>query len=266
MKTNNDAVQAVDRAMRILSALANPNGRGQRLKDLASHTKMHPSTVHRLLTTMQQREFVHYEQADSTWHVGRNAYLAAAGFLGGINYVTVAKPFIKRLRDTVLETCSLGVIEGREILIVSQFQGREIERILSRVGRCLPIARSAMGHAMLAAWWDRDGKPDVIIDAISGVDDVDRPALERSIEAVKRTGFAVSEARALDGVRTIASPVCGVGGKPLCAISIAGTVDRLSLDRIDEAGRKMAEVAADISAAIVVKELSGRRTAVRGTV
>lgn len=59
-----DLVQSVERAMVLLESLAE-YGDGLRLTDLVQKTGLSPSTAHRLLTTLQTRQFVHFDPVNA---------------------------------------------------------------------------------------------------------------------------------------------------------------------------------------------------------
>src|SRR6476619_7847290 len=72
-------VQSVDRALLIIETLAEDD-EGYRLTDLAVRTGLSPSTVHRLLTTLENRRFVQFDRTESKWHVGAQSFAVGATF------------------------------------------------------------------------------------------------------------------------------------------------------------------------------------------
>src|ERR1700716_660423 len=106
-------VQSVDRALLIIELLAEDD-EGYRLTDLAERTGLSPSTVHRLLTTMEERRFVQFDASDGMWHVGRQSFSVGAAFIRRRNFVAQALPFLRRLRDETRETVNLGVADEGE--------------------------------------------------------------------------------------------------------------------------------------------------------
>ena len=66
-------VQSVDRALLIIETFAEDD-EGYRLTDLAVRTGLSPSTVHRLLTTLEKRRFVQFDRGESTWHIGAQSF------------------------------------------------------------------------------------------------------------------------------------------------------------------------------------------------
>src|ERR1700757_2816093 len=84
-------VQSVDRALSIIEVLAEDD-EGYRLTDLAVRTGLSPSTVHRLLTTLEKRRFVQFDRDDSMWHIGAKSFAVGSTFLRRRNFVTQALP------------------------------------------------------------------------------------------------------------------------------------------------------------------------------
>src|SRR5215475_5483096 len=85
-------VQSVDRALLLIETLAEDDD-GYRLTDLAIRTGLSPSTIHRLLTTLENRRFVQFDREQSTWHIGAKSFAVGATFARRRNFVTQAMPF-----------------------------------------------------------------------------------------------------------------------------------------------------------------------------
>ncbi|HLH51776.1 MAG TPA: IclR family transcriptional regulator, partial [Roseiarcus sp.] len=141
-----DLVQSVDRAMAILDALGEDE-EGYRLSDLAIRTGLSPSTAHRLLTTLERRRFVEFDQTDGAWHVGRQTFSIGSAFVRRRNFVAPALPFLRRLRDLTHETANLGVADDGEVVVLTQVESREIMRAITKVGGRAPMVTSGLGKA-----------------------------------------------------------------------------------------------------------------------
>ena len=74
-------VQSVDRALLIIETLAEDD-EGYRLTDLAIRTGLSPSTVHRLLATLEKRRFIHSTAVSLPGIFGRKASLSARHSFG----------------------------------------------------------------------------------------------------------------------------------------------------------------------------------------
>src|ERR1700709_66230 len=90
-ESRDGGVQSVDRALLIIETLAEDD-EGYRLTDLAVRTGLSVSTVHRLLTTLEKRRFVHFDRTESNWHVGAQSFAVGATFARRRNFVAQAMP------------------------------------------------------------------------------------------------------------------------------------------------------------------------------
>ncbi|WMT88184.1 helix-turn-helix domain-containing protein [Pelagibacterium sp. 26DY04] len=245
-------VQSVDRAMAILEVLGEDE-EGCRLTDIARRTGLSVSTVHRLLTTLEQRRFVQFDRSDGMWHVGRGAFAVGSAFTRQRNFVAPALPILRRLRDQTRETANLGVVDDGEVVVLTQVESREIMRAITRVGGRAPMANSGMGKAILASYADAD------IDALinrqglrkaTGKSITSVAVLRDEIAAIREKGFAFDDEEFVTGLRCVASVVYGPQAEPLCAISISGLSVRVTDDRVEALGKLVAEAARELTVSL----------------
>lgn len=248
----NGRVQSVDRAMTLLEALG-AEERGFRLTDLARKTGLSLTTVHRLLTTLEQRQFVQFSPADSLWHIGLGAFSVGAAFLRNRNFVAAASPFLKRLRDQTRETANLGIVDDGEILLVSQVQSREINRAISPVGGRTAMTVSGMGKAVLSCYNPHEVETIVRYGGIRRATSKSASSLEVLKEEFARAravGYIVDDEENRAGLRCVAAAVHDRQSEVVCAISVSGLTARVTLDRIPALGRLVAQVASELTSAL----------------
>src|SRR3984885_16046617 len=134
-------VQSVDRALLIIETLAEDD-EGYRLTDLAVRTGLSPSTVHRLLTTLEKRRFVQFDRGESIWHIGAQSFAIGSTFVRRRNFATQALPYLRKLRDQTRETANLAVVDDGSMVILTRVESREIMRSVTRVGGRVPMVAS----------------------------------------------------------------------------------------------------------------------------
>lgn len=245
-------VQSVDRALILLEELAQDD-KGLRLTDLSRRTGLSLTTVHRLLTTLEQRRFVQFSQIDSAWHIGLQAFAVGSAFSRERNFVAPALPFLRRLRDQTRETANLGVVEDGEIVLLTQIPSREIARAIAPVGGRTPMTASGMGKAILSSYSrasvhdlvGRRGMRRVTQTTIGTVE-----ALEGELDEARQTGYAVDHEEFVPGLRCVAAPVYNDRAEVVCAISVSGLPNRLTLERLSTIGRLVARTAQQITTAV----------------
>uniref|UniRef100_UPI0015F11865 IclR family transcriptional regulator n=1 Tax=Pseudonocardia pini TaxID=2758030 RepID=UPI0015F11865 len=139
-----------------------------------------------------------------------------------------ADPVMRSLSETVHETSVLSVWGGSGPLVarVHDEQSRFI-RISVAVGSTLPIT-TAQGLVFLAHLSDRRA----LDRALAGVSPAVRESLLGHREAIRHTGFALSDASG-DGLRGIAAPIFGVDGGLTATLALIGTINRMPEDGED---------------------------------
>lgn len=251
-------VQSVDRALLIMETLAEDD-EGYRLTDLAIRTGLSPSTVHRLLTTLEIRRFVQFDRDESKWHIGAQSFVVGSTFIRRRNFAAQALPYLRKLRDQTRETANLSVVDDESIIVVSRIESREIMRSLTKVGGRVAMIASGLGKAVLAAYSDADVNAIIRRQGMPRLTEksIVRPGeLFKELESVRRQGYAVDDEEARLGLRCVAAVVFNDCSEPFAAISVSGMADRLTDERLPEIGAIVHQVAAELTAEL---RGSGRR-------
>ncbi|MEQ9573697.1 MAG: helix-turn-helix domain-containing protein, partial [Nitratireductor sp.] len=89
------SVQSLDRAVAILKRVADANGLS--LSEIASAMGQAPSTVYRVLITLQKHGIVEFEKDTQLWFVGLEAFRIGSTFLGRTSMVEQIRPVMQEL-------------------------------------------------------------------------------------------------------------------------------------------------------------------------
>ena len=142
--------QSLTRALTLLERLsAAPDG--VNLTDLSQQLGMPAATVHRLLSTFEELDFVEQDAELGLWFVGLKTFTVGNAFLNRRDFVASARPHMQRLVEQCGETVNLGVIDQGEVVFISQVESREVMRMIVRLGSRSPIHASGVGKALLAS-------------------------------------------------------------------------------------------------------------------
>lgn len=250
--TRDGGVQSVDRAMLLIETLAEDD-EGYRLTDLSIRTGLSPSTIHRLLTTLEKRRFVQFDREQSIWHIGAQSFAVGATFARRRNFVTQAMPYLRKLRDQTRETANLAVVDDGAMVILTRLESREIMRSVTKVGGRVPMATSGLGKALLSTYTEedvfaiirREGMPRLTSKSI-----VRAGELCKSLQDIRQRGYSVDDEEAQVGLRCVSAVVYDDCSEPLAAISVSGKASRVPNDRLPVLGKLVQEVATELTLAL----------------
>src|SRR3981189_3349446 len=245
-------VQSVYRALLIIETLAEDD-EGYRLTDLAVRTGLSPSTVHRLLTTLEKRRFVQFDRDESTWHIGAQSFAVGSTFVRRRNFTTQALPYLRKLRDQTRETANLAVVDDGAMVVLTRVESREIMRSVTKAGGRVPIVAPGLRTALPSAHYEqdvfaiiqRDGMPRLTSKSI-----VRAGELCKSLHDIRRQGYSVDDEEALIGLRCVSAVVYDDCSEPLAAISVSGKASRGPNARLPILGKLVQEVAAELTTAL----------------
>ncbi len=229
-------VQAVDRALAILEALADSD-RPVGLVELSARVKLHASTVHRLLASLARRGFAAQDPETGRYRLGMRAFQVGSAALQQVELRDVARPHLRWLMEETQETANLAVLLDGEVVYIDQVESRNLVRMFTRVGRRVPAHCTGVGKILLAGLGDREvlsllaatGLPRFTPHTI-----VDLHRLLRVLREVRATGVALDNEEREVGVRCVAAPVRDHEGKVAAAVSISGPSSRITDDRLPQ--------------------------------
>lgn len=235
-------IQSLDRAVRVMKILA--QSEGMSLTEVSDAAGESPSTIYRVLTTLQHHGIVDFVEADQLWFIGVETFRIGSAFLGRTRLVERSRPVMRELMGRTGETANLAIADEGQVIFVSQVETHEPIRAFFRPGTRTPMHVSGAGKAMMAHY------PQERIDALirqqglPGFTDstiTERGALIADLAATRARGWSVDDEERTAGMRCIAAPIFNEFGEAIAGISISGPSVRVSPERSDELGALVRE-------------------------
>lgn len=237
-------MQAVDRAVALLQAVAALPPARATLSELADRCGINRSTAWRLLATLEDGGMV--ERRGGGYALG----LAAAQMAGAASMDALmrrAHPVLARVANTSGETASLAVARRFGLHYVDQAVSTDIVSE-SWLGRPVPLHATSTGKAYLA--WLGDAEVDDYLagplPAFTPHTITDPEALRVELQATRQRGFATCMEE-LTRTAGVAAPILDGRGRPIGAIDIWGPPERVSTARLGALGQLVREAAAEIA-------------------
>jgi len=244
--------QSLLRALNLLQRLAE-TPTGLSLTDLSYQLGIPTATVHRMLSTFEQQDFVEQDVEQGLWFVGLKAFTVGNAFLGRRDFVASARPHMHSLVEQCGETANLGVIDDGEVVFISQVESPEVMRMIVRLGSRSPIHASGVGKALLAYLPEQRFARILQQRGLAHYTGktIDNPTqLRGELDHVRQLGYALDDEEHAIGLRCVASAIFDQNGQALAAISLSGPKARVTDARLDELGIAVRQTADEITQAL----------------
>ncbi len=241
-------IQSLERALDVLEKLA--AGRDLTLSRIASDMRQSPSTVYRVLATLETRSMVETDPSDQTWHIGPAAFRLGSAFLRRSGLIEKSRPFMRALMEATGETANLGVERNAEVLFVSQVETQETIRAFFPPGTRSAMHSSGIGKALLSCLSDAQftrhlRRTNLLRFTENTI--ISHPALAEEMAAIRVRGYAFDNEERTLGMRCIAAPVRNQYGEAVAGISVSGPTHRMAISAIPEIGATVARSARELS-------------------
>jgi DNA-binding IclR family transcriptional regulator len=242
------AIQVIERAMRLLDALAAQQD-PVTLKELSATTGLHASTAHRILNDLVVGRYV--ERVDNgLYQLGMRLLELGSLVKGRLNVREAAISAMRSLHKLTGQTINLSVQQGDEIVYIDRaWSERSGMQVVRAIGGRAPLHLTSTGKLFLSTGDARQVRAYALRTGLAGhtrnsLTDLDR--LERELALVRRHGYARDNEELELGVRCIAAGIFDDTGKLVAGLSISAPAERLQDDWI----KALVDTAASISEAL----------------
>jgi IclR family acetate operon transcriptional repressor len=244
-----DTVRSLSRALTLLKTLAK-NDHGLSLSQLALQVKLPVSTAHRLLSTLQQENFVRYDAERGVWLVGVQSFIVGSAFLRSRELTAIARPLMHDLMENIGETVNLAVEEGGEVVYMAQVECRQTMRAIARPGGRAAMHASALGKALLAAMPETDVKRIIAqrgLPAFTEKTITAAEALRAELKLIRARHIAIDDEENALGLRCVAAAIFDEHARPAAAVSLSGPSVRITPEVLPGLGEAVRRTAAQIT-------------------
>lgn len=240
--------QSIRRAVAMLEAFTDERP-AWNVSDLAETVHLNRTTAYRLLTALEQAEYVRRDPATDSYRLG-SGLIALGGRAQRANPAwAVALPELEALALASGETATLEILSGREMVIIEEIPGEHVTNASRHIGSRWPVYATSTGKAILAYL------PPVALR--SALAQPIRPLTVKTLPSAKRLrdclieirqqGYAVADEELELGFVAIGAALLDAEGQAVAAISLGGTRARLTDARIAEIGAQVRAAAERVS-------------------
>jgi DNA-binding IclR family transcriptional regulator len=239
-------VPAVEQAVRVLLCLAETGISRKSLTEICAQVGIHKSKAFYILHTLQKFNLVQKNGKKKGYSLGPGLITLSRQVIDNLNIPGLSRPILEELATKVRGTAALGMIEGRDVYVVSKHEGEPNVVLTLRVGHRFPLTHGSHGKA-IAAFMCRNELENLLEEKDlyfhGKPEQFDRKRLMEELEDCRRCGFALELGEITPGLNTAAAPVFGPSGSPIGYIVIIGLFSAEATKRfgpwVAEAGRAL---------------------------
>lgn len=228
-REDGEYVRALERGLEVLKAF---NGRtpAMSMTQVAERAGLTRAVARRYLFTLEALGYV--VQHDGLFRLTARVLDFGFTYLAASGLSDVARPYMEQIVATLRESCSVGVLDGGDVVYVARVTADRIMTTNLVVGSRLPAHATSMGKVLLAFL------PPARLDAYFAASEL-RPLTDRTIadqttlrtvlDGVRRRGWATNDEESEKGVRTVSVPLRDRSGEVVAAINLSGHASRVSM-------------------------------------
>jgi IclR family pca regulon transcriptional regulator len=208
-------IESLARGLTVITAFG--EGRAElTLTEVAQATGLARATARRALITLEHLGYV--SAHDRVFRL--TPRVLGLGFppLSRTSLAEIAAPHLTELSQRLHDSVSLAVLTGDEIQYTGRVATSRIMSVNITVGTRLPAYASSLGRVILA---DLPEPPLPELLPLTPHTVTDPEKLRAELDRVRNSGYALVDEELEEGLRSIAVPVRGRGGRVVAAVNVA---------------------------------------------
>ena len=232
-------VQVLERAVDILQVLSE-DSRELTAGEVADRLSLHKSTIHRLLTVLDQHRLIRRNADTGRYALGLRLFEFGTRAVRGLRLRDQAQPHLDQLARETGETAHICVLDRGDMVSIAYAEGPRSLRMPATVGRRTPAYCSAVGKAMLA-FVSEAALDTVLLEgplrACTSKTVVTRAALLEDLRQTRTRGYSIDDEEIEKGLRCVGGPIWTYTGEVVAAMSVAGPTFRITKSRVPAVAR-----------------------------
>lgn len=202
------------------------------LRMLAEKCNMPKSTLHRILSSLEEEGWVYRNPRTREYRIGIRLMCFAQKWRLDHELAILSLPLLESLADTSGETAVLAVREKTEIRCLEVVESPNPIKYHFRIGTQLPIHAGAMGKVILAysPLEIRENILSAPLERFTHNTLISSEDLRRELEHIRKKGYSVSIEEVDIGGSAVGAPVLGPDGELIAGLILDGQTHRIETE------------------------------------
>lgn len=246
---SNYYIKSIKRAIRVLDSFSlEENELG--VTELSKKLKLHKSTVHRILVTLESEGVVVRKQSNQKYSLGMSLFRWGSIAQMQIDIRKYALPEMENLAKKTGECVYLNIISGKKRISIEKVESDlEVRRVI-KLGEPLPLYTGGSGKVLLAYLPDKEIEKftaeEKLISYTPNTITEPKKLLE-NLKEIREKGYGIGVGERIKGATTIGAPVFDNTNKVVASLTISGPTERFDDDKISQFVPLLKESADNIS-------------------
>ena len=233
-RADQSSIEAVDRAARILLALAT-SPRHTSLIEVANRSGLSKPTAFRLLATLVAEGLATQNSETASYSLGVLPLGLASAALRSFPVRDIARPIMQTMREKVNESVVLAVREGDFRVNIDCVEAINTISQTQQIGVPIPLYAGAASRVFLAAMDDDELEAYLARTPLVSFSDttiIEREAILGAIAQVRTSGYARSSAEFTAGGHAVACAIRNPAGRAIASLHVSIPRSRASEDLV----------------------------------
>lgn len=198
--------------------------KGVSFKEICTITDLPKSSVHNLVQTMCNMDFLQKKENYNSYRIGLKCFEVGNAYLSTNPFYATARDIVESLSAHCNQTAHFGILNGHDTIYLYKFDSNQPLRIVSHIGKRIPAHATAIGKALLSGYSKSelsDLYKDYKLKPMTEHTITSFDALEAQIEEIRKTKIAYESEESSPYIRCMAVPIQNKEGIVIAAISIS---------------------------------------------
>ena len=189
------------------------------IKDISQKIDMPQSSVYRIIQSLEFAGMIYQNRENRKYRLGPK-FIALSGRQSSLSgYMDIAMKYMKQLGHETSETVNLAMLDCDRVVYLHRVDSPHVLRPNFSLMERYSAVQTGLGLVLLAdlnsagLQWVYQNNADTL--------HIPYEEFTEQIAQIRRQGYAYDDQLFCEGLRCVAAPICGPGGKALFSISVS---------------------------------------------
>ncbi|MFY0597878.1 MAG: IclR family transcriptional regulator [Cognatishimia sp.] len=205
-KKEKSSVPAVEKALDVLELLAETPD-GLTMNEIVDSLGRTMGEIYRVVVYLNERDYLHQDSGTGRYALTLRMFELSHRHDPTERLIQASLPILERIAARTNQSCHLGVLNRKNVLVISSVHSPLPAGYAVRTGALFPVDQTSSGHVILAF-----SSNEVQKRYLSRLPSAEKKDVQERFERIKLTGFEDTPSKMIQGVRNLCVPVFDARG------------------------------------------------------